>query len=94
MRRANPFRLLGRLFKATTPAVGKRIRGVGLALLTGSAATGTAAVSLPEVPDSPDTWVELARTILQILTVIQAIVGMIMTGAGQGQAGEVISEDA
>lgn len=78
-------RLLGRLIKGRTPAVGRKIRSFGAKLLGGAAVTGGASITLPEAPDST---VEMLRLILEVLTVIQAIVGTIMMGAGQVQTDE------
>lgn len=76
------FKVAGRIIKAVTPRIGKRIRNVGVALIGGAGVTGTATVSL----EGDDPIIVKMRLVLAILTVIQGIVGTFMAGIGQGQA--------
>lgn len=86
----NALKLLGRLIKAVTPPIGGRLKRAGVKLLAGGAATGGVSLSLPDVPDS---WIQVIRLILEIVTIIQVILGTVMVGAGQVQAeGPVDSE--
>lgn len=82
-----PLKTVLALLWGATPATGRAVRKLGLRLLGGSAATGTAATTLPDVPDS---WVQVLRMILEILTVVQAIVGIFVLGAGQAQTNEYV----
>jgi hypothetical protein len=79
----NALKLLVRLAKAVTPPIGGRLKRAGAKLIAGGAATGGVSLSLPDVPDS---WVQVIRLVLEILTVIQVILGTVMVGAGQVQA--------
>lgn len=71
-----------RLILSPTPAIGRRIRNAGVALITGGGATLAASTQLPAVPDS---WMEFAKAIVEILSAVTILIGTLMAGAGQTQ---------
>lgn len=83
-------KILGRLLRGRTPNIGRKLRNAGAKLLAGGAATGGASLTLPDVPDS---WLEVIRLILELLTVIQVILGTVMVGAGQVQSEDPVESD-
>ncbi len=82
-------RLVSRLIGGKTSRVGKRVRGVGMALLGGAGVTGGAAASLPAAPDS---YMEIINGILLIITGLQGLVGTVMLAIGQGQTDDHVDE--
>lgn len=74
-----------RLLKSPTPNIGKSIRNVGLTLIGAGGAGLTASTQLPEVPDS---WMEFAGAITQVLSALSMLIGTILTAMGQGQVRE------
>ena len=71
-----------KLLGVPTPKIGKNIRNAGLALIGGGSTGLAASASLPEVPDS---WIELMRVGIELISAIALLIGTLMTGAGQAQ---------
>jgi len=63
-----------------TPKVGKKIRNIGLGLLT----AGGGGLIAPELTEVPESWISLLNALSALLTVI----GALIAGVGQGQTEE------